>query len=125
MRYLAALFGTLLLTACSTAPITRNAPAVSPTQVPAPEPPKTSIDPIVQFLLTEAATDFYKNLRADSVSFRDVRIGHVMPPSGTEQYMLCGQFLPAQEEGKAKWTTFATIKTSGYEQWNRLGAHRF
>ncbi len=31
--------------------------------------------------------------------------------------VLCGQFLPAQEGGEAKWTTFATIKTSGYEQW--------
>ncbi len=31
--------------------------------------------------------------------------------------MLCGQFLPAQEAGKAEWTPFATIKTSGYEQW--------
>jgi hypothetical protein len=40
-----------------------------------------------------------------------------MTPSGEEQYMLCGQFLPAEEEGKAEWTPFATIKTSGYEQW--------
>ena len=31
--------------------------------------------------------------------------------------MLCGEFLPAQEGGKAEWTPFATIKTSGYEQW--------
>jgi len=43
-----------------------------------------------------------------------------MTPSGEAQYMLCGQFLPAQEGGKAEWTPFATIKTSGYEQW--LGA---
>jgi hypothetical protein len=40
-----------------------------------------------------------------------------MTPSGEEQYMLCGQFLPAQEGGNAEWTPFATIKTSGYEQW--------
>lgn len=31
--------------------------------------------------------------------------------------MLCGQFLPAPEGGKAEWAPFATIKTSGYEQW--------
>jgi hypothetical protein len=31
--------------------------------------------------------------------------------------MLCGQFLPAQDGGKVEWTPFATIKTSGYEQW--------
>jgi hypothetical protein len=40
-----------------------------------------------------------------------------MTPGGEEQYMLCGQFLPAREGGKAEWTPFATIKTSGYEQW--------
>jgi hypothetical protein len=40
-----------------------------------------------------------------------------MTPSGESQYILCGQFLQAQEGGKAQWTPFATIKTSGYEQW--------
>jgi len=40
-----------------------------------------------------------------------------MTPSGEERYMLCGQFLPAQEGGRVEWTPFATIKTSGYEQW--------
>jgi len=44
-----------------------------------------------------------------------------MSPSGEKQYRLCGQFLPAQEGGTAEWTPFATIKTSGYEQWT--GAH--
>jgi hypothetical protein len=39
--------------------------------------------------------------------------------------MLCSQFLPAQEEGKAEWTPFATIKTSGYEQWLGAQAVRF
>jgi hypothetical protein len=43
-----------------------------------------------------------------------------MTPGGEAQYLLCGYFLPAQESGKAEWTPFATIKTSGYEQW--LGA---
>ena len=31
--------------------------------------------------------------------------------------MLCGQFLPAEGGDKAEWTAFATIKTSGYEQY--------
>lgn len=56
----------------------------------------------------------------DPARFRAVRIGHVMTPEGAERYMLCGEFLPAQDAGKASWTPFATIKTSGYEQW--LGA---
>ena len=41
------------------------------------------------------------------------------PENGT-LYMLCGQFLPAQDKGDAEWTPFVTIKTSGYEQY--LGA---
>ena len=118
MRYLAILFTTLGLAACSTAPVTRSeSQAVSPTQVLAPGLQKASIDSVVQFLLTAAATDFRTHRSPDPVRFRDVRIGHVVTPSGKEQYMLCGQFLPAQEGGKAQWTPFATIKTSGYEQW--------
>jgi hypothetical protein len=104
MRYLAVLFATLILAGCNGAPVMRSeSKAVSPA--------------VVQFLLTAAATDFHTHRPPDSVRFRDVRIGHVMTPSGEEQYMLCGQFLPAQERGKTDWTPFATIKTSGYEQW--------
>jgi len=118
MRYLAVLFATLGLAACSTAPVTRSeSQAVSPTQVLAPELQKPSIDSVVQFLLTAAATDFRTHRPPDPARFRDVRIGHVMTSSGEEQYRLCGQFLPARERGKAEWTPFATIKTDGYEQW--------
>src|SRR6058998_3181620 len=118
MRYFAILFTTLGLAACSTAPVTRReSQAVSPTQVLAPE--------VVQFLLTAAATDFRTHRPPDPVRFRDVRIGHVVTPSGKEQYMLCGQFLPAQEGGKAEWTPFATIKTDGYEQWIGAAAAGF
>ena len=118
MRYLAMLFTTLGLAACSTAPVTRSeSEAVSPTQVVAPELQQASIDSVVQFLLTAAATDFRTHRPPDPLRFRDVRIGHVVSPSGNEQYILCGQFLPVQEGGNAEWTPFATIKTSGYEQW--------
>jgi len=40
-----------------------------------------------------------------------------MTAGGEEQYLLCGLFLPAPESGNAEWMPFATIKTSGYEQW--------
>jgi hypothetical protein len=43
-----------------------------------------------------------------------------MRADGAPQYMLCGQFLSAPLGGRAEWMPFATIKTSGYEQW--LGA---
>src|SRR5213594_5223431 len=114
------------LAACGTAPVTRSeSEAVSPTQVLAPGLQKASIDSVVQFLLTAAATDFRTHRPPDLVRFRDVRIGHVVTPGGNEQYMLCGQFLPAQEGGNAAWTPFATIKTDGYEQWIGAAAAGF
>src|SRR2546427_854316 len=107
MRYPAALFATLVFAACSTTPAPRTQAA--------------AIDPPVQFLLGAAAADFHAHRSPYPARFRDVRIGHVMTPDGAKQYMLCGEFLPVQEDGTAEWMPFATIKTSGYEQW--LGAH--
>jgi hypothetical protein len=112
MRYRAVLFATFVLAACRTAPVTRSAnQAVSPA--------------VVQFLLTAAATDIDTHRPPDPVRFRDVRIGYATTPSGEEQYMLCGQFLPAQEGGNAERTPFVTIKTSGYEQWIGAQAESF
>ena len=110
MQYLTILFATLVLAACSTAPVKRSESQAGELQ-------KASIDSVVQFLLTAAATDFHTHRPPDPVRFRDVRIGHVTTRSGEPQYLLCGQFLPAQDRGKAEWTPFATIKTSDYEQW--------
>lgn len=118
MRYLTLLFATFVLAACNTAPVRRSeSPVVSPTQGLAPILQEASIDSVVQFLLTAAATDFRTHRPPDPIRFREVRLGHVMAPSGEKQYRLCGQFLPAPEGGQAEWTPFATIKTSGYEQW--------
>ena len=44
-------------------------------------------------------------------------MGHVMNPKGEKQYLLCGQFVSAVKGSKPEWIPFATIKTSGYEQW--------
>ena len=121
MRYLFALFATLVFVACSTTPVNRSqSQAASPGQVLASEGQKTSIDQPVEFLLAAAANDFHTHRLLYPTRFRRVRIGHVVTPDGAKQYRLCGEFLPAQDEGKAEWTPFATIKTSGYEQW--LGA---
>lgn len=115
MRYRAVLFATLVLAACSTSRVPRSeSQAVSP-----------AMEPVVQFLLTAAATDFHTHRPPDPVRFRDVRVGHVMTPGGEEQYMLCGLFLPAQGGGNAEWTPFATIKTSDYEQWIGAQAEGF
>ena len=68
----------------------------------------------VQFLLGAAADDFHTHGSPRAALFRNVRIGHVVGSDGTRRYVLCGLCSPA---GKADWTPFATIKTSGYEQW--------
>jgi len=113
MRHLAVILIVLGLAACSTAPgRSGESQAVKSTQVPAPE-----VQKVVEFLLTAAATDFHTHRPPDPSRFRDVRLGHVATPSGQEQYLLCGQFQSAQQGGTAEWTPFATIKTSGYEQW--------
>ena len=118
MRHLAILSAALVLAACSSAPVKRSESlAGSATQVPGPELPQESLDSTVEFLLTAAATDFHTHRPPDPVRFRAVRIGHVMTAQGEAQYLLCGEFLPAQKEAKAEWTPFATIKTSPYEQW--------
>ena len=120
MRYLAVVLGTLVLAACSTGPATRNeSKSASPTQAPAAEPRKESIDSIEQFLVTSAVTDFHTHTRSGSVRVRDVRLGHITTSNGEAQYMLCGEYLLEQAGGeKTEWMPFATIKTSGYEQWN-------
>ena len=123
MRYAAALFATLVFAACSTTLAPRTQPA-APGQVLASEGQK-AIDPSVQFLLGAAAADFHAHRSQYPARFRDVRIGHVMTPGGAKQYMLCGEFLPAQEDGTAEWVPFATVKTSGYEQWLGVQAANF
>ena len=76
---------------------------------------RTATAPVVDFLLTSAATDFHAHRPPDPIRFRQVRVAHRTEGSGPSQDLLCGEFLPAGEG--AQWTPFATIKTSGYEQW--------
>ena len=116
MKYLLVVFVTLMFAACGTAPATQsNPPAVSPTAVNTTAPQQASIDPVVKFLLTSAASDFHDHGPKGPLHFRNVRVGHVTDPKGEAQYRLCGEFL--RDGDKAEWTPFATIKTSGYEQY--------
>ena len=107
MQHRAVLLAALVLTACGPAPAPRSESG----------PQDASIKPIVEFLISSAATDFHTHRPPDPSRFRDVRLGHVMTSSGEKQYLLCGQFLAAQEGGKSEWTSFATIKTTPYEHW--------
>jgi hypothetical protein len=108
----------ILFAACSTtsAPRGQSQPA-SPGQA---SGSNGQLDSLIQLLLAHAASDFHSHRPPTVAHVRNVRIGHVMTADGAKHYMLCGEFLPAQREGKVEWTPFATIKTSGYEQW--LGA---
>ena len=105
MRTLAIIFVTIALASCGKAPNPRT------------EPQNARIDSVVQFLLTSAATDFHDHGPSSGLRFRDVHVRHLISAQGDDRYMLCGQFLPAQEGNSAEWTPFTTIKTSGYEQW--------
>ncbi len=117
MRFLSVLFAAFILTTCSMSPIAHSqSKATRQTHAATPKPRKASKESVIEFLITSAATDFYTN-GPHPVSFRDLHIGHLITPNGQKQHMLCGQFLRAQKGGKAKWTLFATIKTSGYEQY--------
>jgi len=75
------------------------------------------VNPTVEYLLTSAAADFHTHRPPDPARFRNVRSAYVTAPDGEKQYRLCGQFLSAPEGGTTEWMPFATIKTSGYEQY--------
>lgn len=107
MKSPAILLGTCILAACGAGSGARSG---TPARTPA-------ADSAAEFLLTAAATDFHTHQPPDPVGFREVRMGRVRTPGGEEQYLLCGQFLPAQGGDTAEWTPFVTIKTSDYEQW--------
>ena len=91
--------------------------AASPTQGLTSQEPNSSTQTPMEFLLRSAATDFHVHQPSVVERFRRVRFGHVKTPDGAKQYQLCGEFLPQEREGKAEWTAFATIKTSGFEQY--------
>ena len=107
MRAFVAVATTFVLLACGCAPPDREQS----------QPHNTPTSPTVDFLLTSAATDFRTQRPPHPVRFRNVRSGYVVTSEGVRQYRLCGEFLPADESGKADWIAFATIKTSPYEQW--------
>ena len=80
-------------------------------------------NPSVEFLLTSAASDFHEH--GHPTRFRHVRSGYAVAKDGAKQYRLCGEFLPAETIGKAEWTPFVTLQTSGYEQWLGGQAHGY
>ena len=107
MRSLVACATALILAACGSAPPAREQSQLQ----------SASANAVVERLLTSAATDFHTQRAPRPVGFRNVRSGYATTSDGTRQYRLCGEFLPANEGGEARWVPFATIETSPYEQW--------
>lgn len=99
MRLHLSLICGLFLAACASAP----PPAAA----------NAEADSAVEFLLTSAATDFHSHGPAAPLRFRNVGSGYVKSDDGLTHYKLCGEF--SSRDGP--WTRFATLKTSGYEQW--------
>ena len=83
---------------------------------PEPAPKDASEAAIVEYLLDSASTDFRKH-GPETAGFRKVRFGYVVSAGGGQMALLCGDFQQAAGEHKGEWVSFATLRTSGYEQW--------
>ena len=117
MRYLAVLIALFVLASCRAQVIHDTSRGSRSRQFYAGQSRQGAADSVVQFLLTSCAADFRAHRPPDPIRFRRVRVGHYLAPDGRTEYMLCGEFLPGEGGKKAKWTPFATIQTSGYEQY--------
>ncbi len=72
-----------------------------------------SLDSVARNLIDASANDFHDHQPPIPVSFRNVQFKYYQE----KNYLICGQFLAQGKKDKGEWTAFATIKTSGYEQW--------
>ena len=106
MRRIFVVFALLMLTAFGNAFPAYYAPQSADT-----------FETVKEFLLNSAATDFNEHDPPYPAKFRNVRIGHVGDTAKSGAYRMCGEFLPPEGGEKAEWCSFATIKTSGYEQY--------
>ena len=70
---------------------------------------------VVEFLLASSAKDFKASGGNLPAAIRAARVGY-FAESGKGNFLLCGSFKSGHGP-QEKWTHFATIKTSDYEQW--------
>jgi hypothetical protein len=114
MRSLPIVLLATALAACATpapadASRTVSAPASTPAALPIAASP-------IDFLLDSAASDFRAHPPTPS-GFRNVRYGQLIAEDGTVSHRLCGEFQVQKTDSEPEWKAFATLKTSGYEQW--------
>jgi hypothetical protein len=117
MRHLPALLLVALLAACSTATSSRptavSGATATPTATAAPAAPEPSQ---AEFLLDSAASDFRIHPPLP-MAFRNVRYGQFTNEDDSVSHRLCGEYQVAKTDAPPEWVPFATLKTSGYEQW--------
>ncbi|MEI6088986.1 MAG: hypothetical protein WCR42_00890 [bacterium] len=77
----------------------------------------TALDSTIHYLLDASAKDFIANQPPLPVSFRNIKVRNLVGQNSENHYMICGQFLARDKQNKEEWSSFATIKTSDYEQW--------
>jgi hypothetical protein len=118
MKFLAILLSAFLIAACGTEPATNtNTVTTINAQVANVAASNNAPTDPIAFLLTSAAGDFNEHGPKGPLQFRNVRAGHTPGNDGKDQYLMCGEFVRTEEGAKNGWTKFATIKTSGYEQY--------
>lgn len=76
-----------------------------------------ALDSIVEYLVNASAKDFVDHQPPIPVRFRNVQLKNLTGSASGDHFLLCGEFLAKDKQDKGDWTYFATIKTSGYEQW--------
>ena len=82
----------------------------------------TSKDSIINFLISASASDFHKQTGLSNLQFRNSHVGQKTSETGEKMFLLCGEF---KSKSDKNWIPFATIKTSGYEQWQGSQALNF
>lgn len=118
MRILTFLFFIGLLTACQVSEVESSGTAttsLATESVIRLEP--SAKDLALEFLLSAAAEDFMTHLPPEPLEFREVKLGQLSNTNNNTLYILCGEFLVEEVKGQFEWIEFATLKTSGYEQW--------
>jgi hypothetical protein len=108
MRRLPILLLAALLAACATSAPTGTPRATGPAATAAAASPK-------DYLLDSSASDF-RTHPPTPLGFRNVRYGQ-FDADGVVSHRLCGEFEVTRADGRPEWVKFATLKTSGYEQW--------
>ena len=82
----------------------------------------TSQDSITNFLISASIADFHKQSGLSNLQFRNSHLGYKTRETGDKMFLLCGEF---KSDSNKNWISFATIKTSGYEQWQGSQALSF